>query len=106
MRELEGEPAEAGESPVEGRRGPGGHARRVLDRLLSQVLGREDDDHVGRLGLNGRHDVGLAAQDLGVGVIKLKAEVQHVLGAHSLEHEAGLGPVMSGRSAPRWSSFR
>ena len=36
-------------APWRGGDGPCGHARRVLDRLLSQVLGREDDDHVGRL---------------------------------------------------------
>ena len=77
---------------MEGWNGPGGHARRVLDRLLSQVLGRKDHDHVGRLGGIGRHYVELAAQDLGVGVIELKAEVKHVLCADSLEHKVGRGP--------------
>jgi hypothetical protein len=36
--------------------------------------------------------VDLAGQDLGVGVIELKAEVKHVLCADSLEHKAGRRP--------------
>ncbi len=87
-RRLEGEPAEAGEGGVPRRCRPRRHAGGVLDRLLTEVLGREDHDHGDRqLRVRG-DDVCLAAGHGRLGVVELETQVEHVLRADGLEDEA------------------